>query len=347
MMSEHVIDEAPNSSAGEGHFQGHDGLTRRDFIRNAAIGAGVGVALGQRTASAQETAGSKAKVVLVRDEKVLDERHKADPERVEAMLAQAMQALTGEADANSAWGRFVKPTDIVGIKANVMITPTNPELLRAMVRALLRAGVPEENIYTWDRAQYGVGLEGATERNKTASFDSRRYCKLATETCTVLLNVPGTKVHRVSGVGIAVKNWVGGMHPEELPITGNPEAVFYELHRDSCADLAKLAWIPEIRKKCTLNIVEAFRPLFHGGPQVDPKYVWHYNGLFVSTDPVAVDIVIAKMLQAKRDEYRGEHWPIEPPIKHLMIADTKYNLGTSDLSKIEVVKLGNQEGVLL
>ncbi len=340
-MNEHMAET--------GHSQGHDGLTRRDFIRNAAVGAGVGLAVGQRTASAQEAAGSKAKVVLVRDEKVLDEKHRADPERVEAMLAQAMQALTGEADVTSAWGHFVKPTDIVGVKANVMITPTNPELLRAMLRQLVALGVPDENLYTWDRAQYGVGLEGAdaAKRTKIASFDSRRYCKLATETCTVLLNVPGTKVHRVSGVGIAVKNWVGGMHPRELPITGDPEAVFYDLHRDSCADLAKLAWIPEIRKKCTLNIVEAFRPLFHGGPQVDPRYAWHYNGLFVSTDPVAVDIVIAKMLQAKRDEYRGEHWPIEPPIKHLMIADTKYNLGTSDLSKIEVVKLGDQEGVLL
>jgi len=341
MMSEHM--------AKTGHSQDQAGLTRRDFIRGATIGAGAGLALAQRNAPAQQPAEPKAKVVLVRDEKVLDERHKADPERVEAMLAQSMQVLTGEADANSAWGRFVKPTDIVGIKANVMITPTNPELLRAMVRALLRAGVAEKNIYTWDRAQYAVGFDGAdaAKRTRIASFDSRRYCKLATETCTVLLNVPGTKVHRVSGVGIAVKNWVGGMHPRELPITGNPEAAFYELHRDCCADLAKLAWIPEIRKKCTLNIVEAFRPLFHGGPQVDPKYVWHYNGLFVSTDPVAVDIVIAKMLQAKRDEYRGEHWPIEPPIKHLMLADTKYNLGTSDLSKIELVKLGYQEGVLL
>jgi hypothetical protein len=346
-MSERMTDRALDSSANVRHFRGHAGLTRRDFIRNAAVGAGVGLALGQRTASAQEKAGSKAKVVLVRDEKVLDDRHRADPERVEAMLAQAMRALTGEADVTSAWRHFVEPTDIVGIKANVMITPTNPELLRAMLRQLVPVGVPEENMYTWDRAQYGVGLEGATKREKTASFDSRGYCRLATETCTVLLNVPGTKVHRVSGVGIAVKNWIGGMHPRELPITGNPEAVFFKLHDDCCADLAKLAWIPEIRKKCRLNIVEAFRPLFHGGPQVDPKYVWHYNGLFVSTDPVAVDIVIAKMLQAKRDEYKGESWPIEPPIKHLTIADTKYDLGTSDLSKIELVKLGYQEGVLL
>ena len=93
--------------------------------------------------------------------------------------------------------------------------------------------------------------------------------------------------------------------------------------------------------------MEAFRPLFHGGPQVDPKYLWDYKGLFVSEDPVAVDIVCAKMLQAKRDEYRGESWPIEPPIKHLMIADSKYHLGTSDFSKIELVKEGYQDGVLV
>jgi len=341
-----VADSSGNRSGFAAHYRG---LTRRDFIRDAALGAGVGLALGQREASSQEARASKSKVVLVRDENVLDDNHQVDEAAVGAMLRRAMQLVTGEDDSKKAWGRFVKPTDIVGIKANVMITPTKPELLRAIIRELQGMGVPGDNIYTWDRVSYGVGLEGADpkKRKGRCTFDSRGFSTLATEKCTVLLNVPGTKVHGLSGVGIAVKNWVGGITFKELPISRNRNAAYFGLHVDSCADLAKLCWIPEIREKCKLNIVEAFRPLFHGGPQVDPKYLWDYKGLLVSEDPVAVDIVCAKMLQAKRDEYRGEHWPIEPPIKHLLMADSKYNLGISDLSRIELVKEGYQEGVLV
>ena len=325
------------------------GLTRRDFIRDAALSAGLGLALGHREASSQEARASKSRVVLVRDENVLDDNRQVDEATVAAMLKRAILTYTGEADPKEAWTRFVKPTDIVGIKANVMITPTKPELLRSVISELQAIGVPGENIYTWDRTSYGVGLEGADPRKRTGrcTFDSRGFSTLATEKCTVLLNVPGTKVHSLSGVGIAVKNWVGGITFKELPISGNRNAAYFRLHVDSCADLAKLCWIPEIRQKCKLNIVEAFRPLFHGGPQVDPKYLWDYKGLFVSEDPVAVDIVCAKMLQAKRDEHRGEYWPIEPPIKHLLMADSKYHLGNSDLSRIELVKEGYQEGALL
>jgi hypothetical protein len=327
----------------------HRGLTRRDFIRDTALGAGLGLALGQREASSQEVRASKSKVVLVLDENVLDDNHRVDEPTVAAMLRRAMLTYTGEDDSKKAWSHFVKPTDIVGIKANVMITPTKPELLRAIISELQGIGVPGENIYTWDRTSYGVGLEGADLKKRTGrcTFDSRGFCTLATEKCTVLFNVPGTKVHSLSGVGIAVKNWVGGITFKELPISGNRNAAYFRLHVDSCADLAKICWIPEIREKCKLNIVEAFRPLFHGGPQVDPKYLWDYKGLFVSEDPVAVDVICARMLQAKRDEYRGEHWPIEPPIKHLLIADSKYNLGNSDLSRIELVKQGDENGALL
>jgi hypothetical protein len=348
-MRQHKNPVADFSASRVGVVAHHQGLTRRDFIRDAAVGTALGLALGQREASSQEARPSKSTVVLVRDEKVLDDSHRVNEETVVAMLRRAMRTYTGEADPKEAWARFVKPTDIVGIKANVMITPTKPELLRAIIRELQALGVPGENIYTWDRTSYGVGLEGADPKKRTGrcTFDSRGFCTLATEKCTVLFNVPGTKVHSLSGVGIAVKNWVGGITFRELPISGNRNAAYFRLHVDSCADLAKICWIPEIREKCKLNIVEAFRPLFHGGPQVDPKYLWDYNGLFVSEDPVAVDVICAKMLQAKRDGYRGEHWPIEPPIKHLLIADSKYHLGNSELSRIELVKQGDENGVLL
>jgi hypothetical protein len=87
--------------------------------------------------------------------------------------------------------------------------------------------------------------------------------------------------------------------------------------------------------------------LFNGGPQVDPKYLWNYNALILGHDHVAVDTVALKIIQSKRDEYKKEKWILNPPPIHITLADTRYKAGTSDLNKIELIKSGWQEGVLI
>jgi len=90
-------------------------------------------------------------------------------------------------------------------------------------------------------------------------------------------------------------------------------------------------------------------PQFHGiGPHnYSDKYVWEYKGILVSQDPVAVDAMGVRILQAKRREYFGEERPLKPPAKHIYLADTRHNLGVSDPDKIELIKLGWKEGILI
>jgi hypothetical protein len=38
---------------------------------------------------------------------------------------------------------------------------------------------------------------------------------------------------------------------------------------------------------------------------------------------------------------------MRPPAKHIELADTRHRLGVADLGKIELVKLGWSEGVLI
>ena len=76
-------------------------------------------------------------------------------------------------------------------------------------------------------------------------------------------------------------------------------------------------------------------------------YLWPYRGILVGTDPVAVDTVCMKILEAKRREHKGEDWPISPPPKHVFLAERKYRLGHADMENIQLVKLGWQDGVLL
>lgn len=66
----------------------------------------------------------------------------------------------------------------------------------------------------------------------------------------------------------------------------------------------------------------------------------------VSLDPVAVDAVGAHLLRTKRRQYFGQDRPITPT-KHVAVADAVYGLGVSDLNKIELIKLGWMEDVLI
>jgi hypothetical protein len=77
------------------------------------------------------------------------------------------------------------------------------------------------------------------------------------------------------------------------------------------------------------------------------RYVWPYGGLLVSRDPVAVDAVGAELLKQKRVSFFGEDRALDVPPIHITEADHRYHLGTSDLSKIQLVRLGwREEGLI-
>jgi hypothetical protein len=322
-------------------------VTRRAFLRDSAVGA-AGVLLGAAGCAPSAEAGhlpvardtlpaGKSKVIVIREQ---------DPEtddRIDDMLDQAVLVLTGEADSGAAWAQFFKPEDVVGVKINVMMTPTSPVLARSVVRGIMKAGVAEQNIILWDRDKAGYGLQAATERQERFGYDEKSLSRIVTDKATALVNVPGMKVHWLAGVAIALKNWVGAITNINVPDIG----VAYSIHGDSCAECASINAIPAIREKCRLIVVDALHPLFHGGPQVNPRYLWPYDGLIVGTDPVAVDTVCMKILEAKRREYKEGDWPISPPPKHLVVAEQKYKLGHANMENIELVKLGRQEGMLI
>jgi hypothetical protein len=67
----------------------------------------------------------------------------------------------------------------------------------------------------------------------------------------------------------------------------------------------------------------------------------------VGIDPVAVDAVGAHLLQVKRVAFFGEDRALDAPPIHIMAADKKYNLGVSDLNRIQLIKLGWQGEVLI
>lgn len=286
-------------------------ITRRDFMRGTVYAAlGTAVAL-------QAKEAKKTKVVLIRHPNALDDKSRANAEIIQQMLDEAVQSLVGKTDSFEAWKVLIKPDDVVGIKSNVWsFLPTPSELEMAIKRRLMDVGVKKENIGLDDR---GVRGNPVFQR------------------ATALINVRPVRTHYWSGIGGCIKNYI--------TFGSN----WSKYHPDSCADLALVWQLPNVKGKTRLNILSALNPLFHGrGPHhFDPRYVWNYKGLIASLDPVAADAVGLKLIQAKRLQHFREERKLQIVPKHIMVADIKHKLGISDLSKIDLIKLGWQDGVLI
>jgi hypothetical protein len=294
----------------------HDVLTRREILKSGTATLAGALLLGSPLV-ARGQSKSKTRVVLVRDKDVLDETGTPNEQVLLRMLDEAVAALLDEKDPVEAWKRLVAPADIVGIKSNQWeYLPTPPQLEAVIKRRLGDAGVTGENMAVRDR---GVLRDPVFLR------------------ATALINVRPLRTHHWSGVGTLLKNYI--------VYTKTPS----DYHEDCCADLASIWRYPLVQGKTRLNILVVLTPLFHGvGPHhFSPEYVWPYRGLLVGTDPVAVDSTGVRILLAKRKEFFGEDRPLNPPPKHVLLADTRHGLGTADPERIDLVRLGWQEDILL
>ena len=141
--------------------------------------------------------------------------------------------------------------------------------------------------------------------------------------------------HWLTGIGTVMKNYI--------MYSGRPT----RYHKENSARLGEIWLLPEVKGKTRLVLVDALYPLCDKGPQPDPRYKWTYKGLIAGTDPVAVETVCLKVISEKRNELRGEPWPISPPAVCVEAADKMYGLGTSDMNKITIDSFGWKEGLLV
>jgi len=292
-------------------------MTRRDFLRGTSF-AVLGTAVGfPRNPQNPQPQAAKSRVILIRHAEALDENSEFNGPVIQQMLDEAVMKLLDQSDPTAAFRLLVKPEDIVGIKSNVWsYLPTPPEVENAIKRRLLDAGVKEENI----------AIDDHNVRTNPVFVKS-----------TALINTRPIRTHYLAGMSGCIKNYI--MFGESQP----------DYHPDSCAALGSLFDLPQVKGKTRLNILCALTPQFHGrGPHhFSRRYVWNYKGLIVGQDPVAVDTIGLRLIMAKRRQELGPGQELPPVPKHIQIADTKYGLGTSDLNKIELIKLGFTEDVLI
>lgn len=289
-------------------------LTRRDFIKTGSLATAA--LLLNKPAFGYYRPAPKTNVVLIRDMIAVDSSGKINGDVIQKMIDEAVMKLFGTSTPGQAWKKIIKPEDKVGTKTNVWRLGTPPEVESALKKGVLSAGAEEKNISIKDR---GI-LKDEIFMNATALINSRPM-----------------RTHYWSGVGSLIKNYI--------MFVPRPA----EYHPDSCADLGSIWNLPLIKGKTRLNVLVMLTPMFHSvGPHgYSPEHIWNYCGLIIGEDPVACDTIGLKIIEAKRRDFFKEEKPLNPHAKHIEYADTRHHIGTSDLSKIELIKIGAKEGILI
>ena len=286
-------------------------LTRRDFIRGT-VGATLGTSLvGLNWSKIKGAAAGSSLVTIVRDKNAMDAGKNVNTDVLKKMLEQTLIKFTGEENVKDAWLSLVKPSDKIGLVPTPHLNPTHDEVTDAVKSSLIDSGIPEGNI---------MNAQGGPEKPKA---------------CTALIGLPGLKAHWLTGIGTVLKLYI--------LYSGSPRSY----HAQDNSKLGEIWNLPFVNDKTKLVLVDALHPLCDKGPQPDPRYKWAYNGLMAAKDPVALETVCLKIIMNKREELKGEPWPLSPPPLCVEAADKEYGLGTSKLENIKIETFGWKEGLLL
>ena len=154
------------------------------------------------------------------------------------------------------------------------------------------------------------------------------YANLVTKICTKIINVPVLTDNPPVGLNgclgsLALACVDNNRRFQGDPTYGDP-AVCEILDKDF------------IRRKVVVHILDALVAEYAGGPQFDPQFTQSIGALYVSRDPVAIDTLVLKRIEAWRR--RNGIDPIGKAGSHIASAAT-YNLGTNDPRRIQLIRV--------
>ncbi len=316
-----------------------DTLDRREFLTRLATSVGgIGGALSTLPAFAQLSSGqlqpettqtASLTPVVEAIGKQVWENNQLNEDAVSELMDQAMMKLTGRSSAKEAWRDIVLPDDIVGIKINPLAGPelsTHAIIVDKIVEGLYGAGVLRKQIVIWDRfeahllnAGYpikqdesdvrtfasdtdGIGYDDEvyyeSEKDSIARRENEstrsRYSRIVTEQVDVIINVPVLKHHAMAGVSGCLKNLAFGSVDNTRRFHGKP------IYCNPA--IGEILEHKVLKDKLTLNIVDGLLASFDRGPTYHAESTWQYGSLFISTDPVILDVLVLQTVNQKREE---------------------------------------------
>jgi len=267
------------------------------------------------------------RVIEVREPNAIASNRVSQP-IVRRMLEQAMKELTGETSSREAWGKFIDPKDMVGIKINPSGAPaccSSPEIVREIINSVQALGVPPRNIVVYDRYSYEIdiasyqtllppgvrilGIQEAFARgggyepsvycdaNFFGEWETRSYmASVVAHEVTKIINVPTMKDHSASGVTGCLKNLAYGTFNNVARSHRAPYSFTNPL-------IGLMCTVEPLRSKSVLHIMDGMRQVWHGGPLTQVQQFIDQPGiLLMATDPVALDTIELEAIEKKRSE---------------------------------------------
>lgn len=277
------------------------GVSRRRFLRQAIAASALGAAGLPRihAEAAEPKAPARSKVLEVTNP-AWKRDGKVDPEAVKRTLERGLMEFTGKSSVADAWRVFASPSETIGVKFNDIsqnFSGANQALGDAIIDGLLQAGLRREKIILVEAVGASFPGTGTADRTLGPEFDTghgkTRHTRFLRDQIDGIINVPNLKEHDRAGVTLAVKNLSHGR-----AFIPNPGA----FHSNYCdPHVAELHSQKVVFTKRRLNILNGLRGIFHLGPSPGAaRWQWDRNGLFFSTDPVAMDTVGLDIIQEKR-----------------------------------------------
>ena len=297
---------------------------------------------GARSAPARPVVAVARRPGLVGARDVFDTAKLADG------LAGAVARATGESSPVDGLRRLFQPTDVVGIKVNCLGgvgVSTRPEVALKLAGWLQAAGVPADRILIWDRTDRELSAAGYTVsdgpgvrvRGTNGDWDRRltewgpsasQFARVMVDDLTAVISLGRLKDHGLAGVTLSLKNWYGAVN--------NPN----KLHAEGCAPyVPHLVAHPLIREKLRLSIVDGSTGQCHGGPGRAAHWDWPFHGFLASTDPVALDTVGWRILEAQRKQVGLPTLAEEERAPRYIAGAAQLGLGVDNPARIEVAEV--------
>jgi hypothetical protein len=258
---------------------------------------------------------------------------------IDQMMLKGMTGLTGAPDWTASWKALFEKGDVVGIKVSPVggrKLCSDVTVLRSIFDGLKEAGVPARDVIVFTRYRQemlntgidkwlpeGARWDAPTEKYDEFQLDMGGYdrdqfmemalikpgedpndshfrrsyvAKVVTKQVNKIINLPVLKHHQSAGVTISLKNLSHGCVNNVVRSHLTPTL-------NACGSfIPSVVALPVFRQKVVLNIVDGVKASYHGGPGAKPKYVWEHKTMYFGTDPVAVDKIGWKAIDAKRQE---------------------------------------------
>jgi hypothetical protein len=308
----------------------------------------------------------RSRVVMVEDAQATS-AFEPQPAIVADMVNRAVLKLTGKEDVVQAWRAIVSTQDVVGLKVYCEPGPTSgtrPAVVSAVVRGLLAAGLPSRHIVIWDKQLADLRAAGFDELAERYDVRLAGSANSGYDEKAVYTNqLPGELVagdleFDKSGTKTGQKSYVSKLLTSDLTriititpllnhnsagVTGN----LYSLATGSVDNIARfesqaarlaeavpeIYAMPALSDHVALSITDALIGQYQGENMSLLHYSKALNQLWMSKDPVALDVLAIRELDRERE---ARKMSAGKPNAELYHNAWMLELGVDDPAKVQI-----------